>query len=76
MLSTATTHIKPGFGRNRLLQALVAWYAVICVVTSINTVFPEDWLLEYVLALIAVAACGHLPQVPAFRPVHLLIRPS
>jgi len=55
MLSTATTHIKPGFGRNRLLQALVAWYAVVWVVTAINPVFPEDWLLENILALIAVA---------------------
>lgn len=55
MLSTATTHIKPGFGRNRLLQALVAWYAVIWVITAINPVFPDDWLLENILALIAVA---------------------
>jgi len=55
MLSTATTHIKPGFGRNRLLQALVAWYAIIWVITAIDPVFPDDWLLENILALIAVA---------------------
>lgn len=54
MLSTATTHIRTGFARNRLLQALVAWYAVIWVVTAIHPVFPEDWLLENVLALLAV----------------------
>jgi len=55
MLSTATSHIKPGFGRNRLLQALVAWYAIIWVITAIDPVFPDDWLLENILALIAVA---------------------
>jgi putative membrane protein len=54
MLSTATTHITTGFARNRLLQALVAWYAVIWVVTAIHPVFPKDWLLENVLALLAV----------------------
>lgn len=54
MLSTATTHNRVGFGRNRLLQALVAWYAVIWVVTAIHPVFPADWLLENILALIAI----------------------
>ncbi len=54
MLSTATTHNRTGFGRNRLLQALVAWYAVIWVVTAIHPVFPADWLLENILALIAI----------------------
>ncbi|HET9292911.1 MAG TPA: DUF2238 domain-containing protein, partial [Gemmatimonadales bacterium] len=54
MLSTATTHNRTGFGRNRLLQALVAWYAVIWVVTAIHPVYPADWLLENILALIAI----------------------
>lgn len=54
MLSTATTHNRVGFGRNRLLQALVAWYAVIWVVTAIHPLFPADWLLENILALIAI----------------------
>lgn len=54
MLSTATTHNRIGFGRNRLLQALVAWYAVIWVVTAIHPLFPADWLLENILALIAI----------------------
>jgi putative membrane protein len=54
MLSTATTHIRTGFGRNRLLQTLVAWYALIWVVTAIHPVYPADWLLENVLALIAI----------------------
>jgi putative membrane protein len=56
MLSTATTHIRVAFGRHRLLQALLAWYAVVWAVTAVYPVDPHDWLLENLLAVSFVAA--------------------
>jgi putative membrane protein len=53
MLTTATMRIRPDFRRNLLLKSLVAAYAAVWIVTAIDPVYPDDWLLENVL----VAAC-------------------
>ena len=48
-LSTSTTHKTVGFARNRLLQALALWYAVVWIVTSLRPLDRHDWLLENLL---------------------------
>jgi putative membrane protein len=55
MLSTSTSHIRHGFTRNRLLQALAAWYAVVWVATALRPLDRHDWVLENLLVVVAVA---------------------
>ena len=55
MISTSTTHKTVGFSKNRLLQVLVAWYAVVWVATSIAPLDRHDWLLENLLVVAALA---------------------
>ena len=55
MLSTSTGHIRHGFTRNRLLQALAAWYAVVWVATALRPLDRHDWVLENLLVVGAVA---------------------
>lgn len=55
MLSTSTSHIRHGFTRNRLLQALAAWYAVVWVATALRPLDRHDWVLENLLVVGAVA---------------------
>jgi putative membrane protein len=55
MLSTSTSHIRPGFTKNRLLQALVAWYALVWVVTAVRPLDRSDWILENLLVAAMVA---------------------
>jgi putative membrane protein len=53
--TTATTAPKQGdFRRNRLLQGLVVWYALVWIVLAISPVDRKDWLLENILALALV----------------------
>ena len=54
MISTSTTHIRVRFRDHRLLQALVAWYAVVWVVTAIEPFDRHDWLLENLLVFALV----------------------
>ena len=49
MISTATTHIRGRFREQRLLQALVAWYALVWVVTAVRPLDRSDWVLENLL---------------------------
>lgn len=58
MISTATTHIRVRFRTHRLLQALLAWYAVVWVVTALRPLDRHDWVLEnlLVVAMLAVLA--------------------
>ena len=49
MISTATTHIRGRFRGHRLLQALVAWYALVWVVTAVHPFDRSDWVLENLL---------------------------
>lgn len=49
MISTSTTHIRVGFSRNRLVQGLAAWYALVWVVTAIAPLDRHDWFLENLL---------------------------
>jgi putative membrane protein len=55
-LTTSTERIRPGFGRNRLLQALVAWYAVFWIARAIAPKDRSDWLLENLLVFLTVPA--------------------
>ena len=49
MISTATTHIRARFRGHRLLQALVAWYVAVWVVTAVRPLDRSDWVLENLL---------------------------
>jgi putative membrane protein len=55
MISTSTTHKTVGFSKNRLLQVLAAWYAVVWVATAIAPLDRHDWFLENLLVVAAVA---------------------
>lgn len=55
-LTTATERIRPDFRRNRLLQALCAWYAVFWIWMAIAPLDRADWLLENLLVLVTVPA--------------------
>jgi len=55
MISTATTHIRGRFRDHRLLQALVAWYALVWVVTAVRPLDRSDWVLENLLVVAMVA---------------------
>jgi putative membrane protein len=55
MISTATTHIRGRFREQRLLQALVAWYALVWVITALRPLDRHDWLLENLLVAAMVA---------------------
>lgn len=47
--------IRADFARNHLLQGLVAWYAVVWVVTAVRPLDRHDWLLENILVVLLVA---------------------
>lgn len=55
MISTSTTHIRTRFRDHRLLQILVAWYAVVWIVTAIAPLDRKDWFLENLLVVALVA---------------------
>jgi len=55
MISTSTTHKTVGFSKNRVLRILVAWYAVIWIVTAIAPLDRKDWFLENLLVVALVA---------------------
>jgi putative membrane protein len=55
VISTSTTHIRTRFRDHRLLQALVAAYAVVWIVTAIAPVDRHDWFLENLLVVALVA---------------------
>ena len=55
MLSTSTGHIRHGFTKNRLLQGLAAWYAIVWVATALRPLDRHDWVLENLLVVAAVA---------------------
>jgi putative membrane protein len=55
MISTSTTHKTVGFSKNRILQALVGWYAVVWIVTAIAPLDRKDWFLENLLVVALVA---------------------
>ena len=50
------------FRSNRSLQGIVAWLVLFWIVTAINPLHPEDWLLEnllvFFIAIVLVACCG------------------
>jgi len=55
-LTTATETIRPDFGRNRLLQALVLWYTFFWIWMAVAPKDRSDWLLENLLVFLAVPA--------------------
>jgi hypothetical protein len=55
MISTSTTHKQTRFRDHRLLQILVAAYALVWVITAIQPLDRKDWLLENLLVLALVA---------------------
>ena len=55
MISTSTTHKQARFRDHRLLQALVASYALVWVITAIQPLDRKDWLLENLLVVALVA---------------------
>ncbi|MCK5395599.1 MAG: DUF2238 domain-containing protein [Gammaproteobacteria bacterium] len=40
------------FRSNRLLQGLVVWLLLLWVITAINPLFPQDWLIENLLVFV------------------------
>jgi putative membrane protein len=54
LISTSTTHIRVRFRNHRLLQALVAWYTFVWIVTAIAPLDRHDWFLENVLVVAVV----------------------
>lgn len=46
--------IKP-FRTNRILQGLVLWLVVLWIITAINPLYPQDWLLENLLVFFYTA---------------------
>jgi putative membrane protein len=55
MISTSTSHIRNRFRDHRLLQALVASYALVWIATSIAPIDRHDWFLENLLVFAVVA---------------------
>lgn len=55
MISTSTTRKTVGFSKNRLLQVLVAWYAVVWGWAGIKPLDRTDWFLENLLVVALVA---------------------
>ena len=55
MLSTSTSRKTVGFSKNRLLQVLVGWYAVVWVITAVAPLDRHDWVLENLLVAAALA---------------------
>lgn len=53
-LTTSTDPIRADFGRNRILQALVLWYAFFWTWMAIAPENRSDWLLENLLVFVAV----------------------
>lgn len=49
MFSTATMRKRADFKSNRLLQVLLTIYLITWVMTAINPLHPDDWLLENLL---------------------------
>ena len=74
MISTSTTHKTVGFSKNGLLQILVAWYAVVWIVTAIAPLDRKDWFLEnlLVVALVAILV-GTYRRFPLSDLSYLLI---
>ena len=55
MISTSTSHKTVAFSRNRLLQALAAWYAVVWIATAVSPLDRHDWFLENLLVFAMLA---------------------
>jgi len=73
MITTASSeHLVP-FKQNRLLQALLLFYALLWVVMAIRPVYPADWALENVLVVIFVAYAWRTYQRQAFSELSYLL---
>lgn len=74
MISTSTTHKRTRFRDHRLLQILVAAYALVWVITAIQPLDRKDWLLEnlLVVALVAILV-GTYRRFPLSDLSYLLI---
>src|SRR5712671_5853337 len=53
-ITTATERVKPNFLQRRLLQVLLAWYAVFWVWMAVAPLERKDWLVENVLVFLVV----------------------
>lgn len=73
-LSTSTTHKTVAFARNRLLQVLALWYAVVWIVTSLRPLDRHDWLLENLLVFgLVIVLIGTYRAFPLSDLSYLLI---
>lgn len=43
------------FRSNHLLQGMVLWLILLWIITAINPLYPEDWLLENLLVFVYIA---------------------
>ena len=55
MISTSTTHKRTRLRDHRLLQVLLAWYAVVWLWAAIAPLDRKDWFLENLLVVAMVA---------------------
>ena len=73
MISTSTTHIRVRFRNHRLLQALVAWYTFVWIVTAIAPLDRHDWFLENLLVVaVVIVLVGTYRFVPLSDLSYLL----
>ncbi|HMJ59548.1 MAG TPA: DUF2238 domain-containing protein [Gemmatimonadales bacterium] len=74
MISTSTTHIRVRFRTHRLLHALLAWYALVWIVTAIRPLDRSDWVLENLLvAAIVVVLVGTYRAFPLSDLSYIII---
>lgn len=43
------------FRNNRLLQGFVVWLVLLWIITAINPLYPQDWLIENLLVFVSAA---------------------
>jgi len=73
LISTSTTHIRVRFRNHRLLQALVAWYTFVWIVTAIAPLDRHDWFLENLLVVaVVIVLVGTYRFVPLSDLSYLL----
>jgi len=49
MFTTSTMRVRADFRSNKLLQVLLGLYVIVWIVTAIDPLHPDDWLLENLL---------------------------
>jgi putative membrane protein len=73
MITTASSATLIPFKKNRLLQGLLVFYALLWGVMAIQPVYPSDWALENVLVVLFVGYAWRTYQRQAFSELSYLL---